>query len=594
MSAPEPELSRRGFAAALFVVLALSAVLRGVYPAADPPWNPTVGIVWHDEGAWVHNARNKVLFGAWSQDAWNPMFVAPVFTALEYAAFSLFGVGVRQARLLPEAAGLLSVWLLALGVARLAGRRAGLIAALLLGTNYVYVMWNRAALMEGPMVAFMVASWYCYVRARTQPYWGWAAGAGALLAFFTKASAAFFVAALALDACMTLALRWQADRNLARDVTAGTILEADQRVRLAGLNNQRSAAWHTLVGLTVCGVLALALFVLPNWTDYRFYNWQMSVTRKPTYDLKSLVDRVTWFPILHDIFTRMWFVLALGVAAALGLLARLREAAPGERLLLFWVGLGAAELILHDVGNERRFVFFIPALVALTSIALGRDRVILHGAAAAAARSRALLAMPLVLFASYVVAGALVRLAFLYEISPNVRIAAAIAALFTMLTYVTWPRIPEALSRHGWSARAAVGVAVLVSAGQLVQFAQWAAGRTYENYAASIELGRQLPFGTLVHGKLANGLALENGIRPIFVGRGFGNYDDRKTRDDVRYILTYVAPSVGYESQAGNPVIADVLDAYPGRKIIMTFEVAETATGRDRAALIDKFGTGKE
>ena len=62
-----------------------------------------------------------------------------------------------------------------------------------------------------------------------------------------------------------------------------------------------------------------------------------------------------------------------------------------------------------------------------------------------------------------------------------------------------------------------------------------------------------LPPGTLVHGKLANGLALENRIRPIFVGRGFGNYDDRKTRDDVRYILTYVAPSLGYESQAGIP-----------------------------------------
>jgi hypothetical protein len=38
-------------------------------------------------------------------------------------------------------------------------------------------------------------------------------------------------------------------------------------------------------------------------------------------------------------------------------------------------------------------------------------------------------------------------------------------------------------------------------------------------------------------------------------------------------------------------VILDVLDAYPNRKTIMTFDVAETATGHDRAALIDKFGT---
>jgi hypothetical protein len=201
-----------------------------------------------------------------------------------------------------------------------------------------------------------------------------------------------------------------------------------------------------------------------------------------------------------------------------------------------------------------------------------------------------LLAAPVVFYVAYVVTGSLVRLGFLYEVRPNVRLAAALALAFTVLVYATWPRIPRALASRPWSAGAAVGVAALVSIGQMAQFAQWAAGRTYKNYAASRELGRVLPAGTLVHGKLANGLALENRIRPIFVGRGFGNYEDRRSRDDVRYILTYVAPSLGYESQAGNPVIQDVLSAYPNRSIIMTFDVAETVTGHDRAALIDKFG----
>ncbi len=59
----------------------------------------------------------------------------------------------------------------------------------------------------------------------------------------------------------------------------------------------------------------------------------------------------------------------------------------------------------------------------------------------------------------------------------------------------------------------------------------------------------------------------------------------------MRYILTYVAPALGYESQARNPVIQDVLDAYPDHRIIMTFDVAETTTGHDRAALIDKCGS---
>ena len=115
-------------------------------------------------------------------------------------SFSLFGVGVWQARLVSELTGVASVVLLALGVRRIAGREAGLIAGALVATNYVYVMWNRAALMEASMVAFMVAAWYCYVRAQTQPLWGALAAACALLAYFTKAAAIFFVAALGVEA----------------------------------------------------------------------------------------------------------------------------------------------------------------------------------------------------------------------------------------------------------------------------------------------------------------------------------------------------------------------------------------------------------
>jgi hypothetical protein len=152
--------------------------------------------------------------------------------------------------------------------------------------------------------------------------------------------------------------------------------------------------------------------------------------------------------------------------------------------------------------------------------------------------------------------------------------------------YVAWPGLTRLLTRRQWSVGAAFAVTAVVCAGQLVQYAQWMSARTYKNYLASIEVGRVLSPGTLVHGKLANGLSLENRIKPVFVGRGFGNYDDRKQRDDVRYILTYVAPYVGYEG----PVIRDVLEAYPGRTIITTFDVAESATGHDRAALVDKFG----
>jgi hypothetical protein len=87
-----------------------------------------------------------------------------------------------------------------------------------------------------------------------------------------------------------------------------------------------------------------------------------------------------------------------------------------------------------------------------------------------------------------------------------------------------------------------------------------------------------------VQGKLANGLALDNRIRPLFIGHGFGNYATRTAREDVRYILTYTSPWLGYEGDQ----IKDVLDASPGWRIIMSFDVAESRYGNDTAALIDK------
>jgi 4-amino-4-deoxy-L-arabinose transferase-like glycosyltransferase len=573
----------RWIAGGLAVVL-LGAALRFVYPTADPPWRATVGIVWHDEGAWVHNARNKALFGAWRQDEWNPMFIAPVFTGLEYLAFAAFGTGLRQARLVSQAMGLVSVVLLGLGAARLGGRRAGLMAALLLATNYVYVMWNRAALMEATMTSFIVASWYAATRTAASPRWGLAAGLLAVAAYFTKAAAAFYVAALALVATWPLAASaWRHLRGRGGQATG---------VRAGSVGRLARALWSDpttrgpilmLSGLAVGGLIALAAFVAPNWQEYWFYNWQMSVTRKPSYTLRAFADRASWLPIVHDFFTRMYLVTVVATIALVGWLARWREAALAERLLVAWVGLGVLELVVHDVGNERRLVFLVPALVAAAALALGRDGRLLPPALASWPRRRALAALPVVLLGAYVVCGALLRLVSLYEVRPGVRAAAAAAVALVAAVYATWPASVRFVS--GAIAPRATAVLVgLAAAGDLAQFAQWAAGRTYKNYAASRRVAERLAPGTLVHGKLANGLALESRIRPVFVGRGFGNYADRLNRDDIQYLLTYVSPRIGYEGS----VILDILDAYPQHRILWTVDVAESPGGADRAALILK------
>jgi hypothetical protein len=343
-----------------------------------------------------------------------------------------------------------------------------------------------------------------------------------------------------------------------------------------------------LAGLALSFGIVAAVFVLPHWRDYQFYNWQMSVTRKPSYDLASVAQRVTWFPILHDTFSRMWGVLALGVVGGWGILARWRQVTDAERLLFLWIAVGVLELLVHDVGNERRLVFLIPALVALASLVLGRGSLLPAEAARVPRRTLALLS-PAIFYSAYVLSGAVARVPFLqdvyaHDLRHSVRLGAAAGVALGVAVIAAWPRLAQMAAGRWWSPAVATAVVVVFAAWNLLQFGEWAVNRSYENYQASLAIGRALPPETLVQGKLANGLALENRIRPIFIGHEFGNYADRKARDDVRYILTYTSPRLGYEGSQ----ITDVLDASPGWRIIMSFDVAETPSGHDQAALIEK------
>ena len=566
-------MSRRRFFALGLLILFAAIGLRTVWLRADPP-TTSVGIVWHDEGAWVHNARNKALWGSWQTDAWNPVYIAPVFTALEYGAFEVFGVGTWQARTVPVVSGVAAVLLILAGLAAIAGPRVALVGGALAATNYIFVMWNRAALMESTMTAFIVLSWATYARAGRRPAWGLVAGVAAVLAFFTKAAAAFFIAALALDAVVSIVL--------------------GRRTPAPGTRGETRAAWMTLAGLAIAAAAAAAFFVLPHWADYQFYNWEMTVTRKPSYAWRDLINRASWLPVVQDFFSRMW-LLVVGAAVSLAaIVARWRTAQPAERLLVLWVLVGLLELTVHDSGNERRYVMFIPALIALASLLFAPDRSLLPQSLVSAPARTKWIAVPLVLLLGYLVFGSVVRLAFLDQVRPEVgnfkttvRLSAGLAGLAALVLLWRWSAVVGWLAARRIPATALAGLLIVSFGWNLGEFGAWARHHAELNYLASVEIGRVLPPGTLVQGKLANGLALENRIRPVFVGRGFGNYTDRLTRDDVRYILTYVLPKLGYESQAASGLIQEILDRYPNRRTVLELDVDETPE-TDRAVLIDK------
>jgi len=317
------------------------------------------------------------------------------------------------------------------------------------------------------------------------------------------------------------------------------------------------------------------------------------VTRKPSYTLKDFQDRASWLPVAQGLFTRMWIVLAASAVAIAGIASRWRTARPAERLLVLWVLVGFAELVVHDAGNERRYVMFVPAFIALAALLAGSTRPLFDQGLAAAGWLTRALAAPLLLFLGYLVIGSLLRLVFLEDVlannfKPVVRLSAGLSFLLCAGLLWRWRAVAGWLGRAVVPPRAVAVVLTIAVGWNLLEYADWARQRAERNYLASVAIGEKLAPGALVQGKLANGLALENRIRPLFVGNGFGNYEDRLQRDDARYILTYDLPRVGYESSDGSGLIQGILDHYPRHRVIATFDVDETPFV-DRAVLIDKF-----
>jgi 4-amino-4-deoxy-L-arabinose transferase-like glycosyltransferase len=577
-------VTKRSFLTWALVILVAGLALRAPWLRADPP-TTSVGIVWHDEGPWTHNARNKALWGQWVTDRWNPVYVAPVFIALEYAAFREAGVGTWQARTVPLISGMVAIALLMAGLAAAANRRAALLGGALLSTNYVFVSWNRAALMESTLTALVVVAWAAYAMAERRPRWGLVAGIATVLAYFTKASAAFFVAAIVLDAAITLALAWFGGLRRKLDISApdqGTV----------------RAAVLTFAGVAVAGVPIIALFLLPHWNDYFAYNFTMSIERKPSYGWDDLKLRASLLPIAQNFYPQMWLVVAASAVGLVGIIGRWRTARPSHRLLVLWLLLGFAELVVHDATNSRHHVVLIPAFVALGAMLLSPSTSFKPGSSILPWPARILVA-PIALYLSYVLFGSLLQVPFMARVEARdyslvVRLSTALALALSAVVLWRWQSVIDWIGTMRVPAAAAALVVAVTAGWNLFEYGRWAAGRTELNYRASVELGGLLPPGTLVQGKLANGLSLENRIRPIFIGNHFGNYDDRFQRDDVRYILSYVLPSVGYESDQGSGLIQQILERYPNRRAVETFDLTEMLDGRYasvpfRAALFDKF-----
>ena len=143
----------------IFLVLVFTGIfsLRLIHLGADPPSNLSNSMGYmSDPGGYVHNARNKTVFGKWEMDLWNPMYISPLPNYITYVIFYVIGPGIVQMNIVPALFSCLILIFSFLLFKRNNNTIFTFIGIILLGVNYQFTMFSRIAVRVMPMLFFVV------------------------------------------------------------------------------------------------------------------------------------------------------------------------------------------------------------------------------------------------------------------------------------------------------------------------------------------------------------------------------------------------------------------------------------------------------
>ncbi len=186
----------------LLLILVVAAALRLQHIKADPPAlipavSGSAGI-YFDEGIYCHNARNKILFGQWITDEWNPIVYNAPLTLLYYLAFKAFGVSIVTVKVLSVLFGLCGLLLFFVGVRAYLEPAQALGLTALFSLDFYGLMYNRIGLLENFSSLCFLASFALFATSRGRPRMSFFLGMTTAVAALSKYLFAFFPIAAGL------------------------------------------------------------------------------------------------------------------------------------------------------------------------------------------------------------------------------------------------------------------------------------------------------------------------------------------------------------------------------------------------------------
>lgn len=493
-------------------LLLVFSVIRFAFLAADAPWNLSYSAgIWTDGAHNVHAARNKILFGAWVLDAWNPTIHSPLWTYLQYGILSVIGIGYWQIRILPVLLSMFSIVLFYLSFKEYFGFKHGLVVLLLLGTSYMLIMFNRLSLFENLMFLFMAFTLFFWQRAVKQKkrVYFFLAGMSTMLVFAAKNLGVYFVAAAfaALAAFFIQDRRengWKKSFNYAAVFSGGFIIFLAIYLLVFYIPNldyisNLGTHWLSLTGLS-SGFLSVAeKFWRPGllWGRLRFMPFTLAVAC------------MYFISVLLSFFKKPFRIDVV------------------ELLVWFWF-LGGIEFIgILDYTPTRYYLSVMPAVISLACLGMLKFQ---GNSSLDECRQwnwRFLAAV--FLWCLFILLYALLRyppgwlrgIGSLREASRVKQVSSCLvmSGVLTVLLGLTLSGLKE-LKYGNKIYRISKNVLFLAMIFLVVVFnaklyGSWARGRGYAVVNSSRDIGRRLPPGSLILGNGGIPMTIENNLRSV-------------------------------------------------------------------------------
>jgi 4-amino-4-deoxy-L-arabinose transferase-like glycosyltransferase len=338
----------------MVILMACFAVIRTVYLSADPPAaeiSPYVSAFHNDEGWYVHNAVNRILFGKWELGNYNLYLYIPGYTLIQWVTFYLFGVSPATARLMNVLLSLLSIFLIWASLKGNVEDRVGLWAMAFCGFNFIFTMYNRTVLVVTTIIFPLMLSFYFLMQARRTRDIVFA-GLAAASSFYIRISGLYFGAVVSLAMIIDLFL-------------------CDP--------GERREKWNKLwifIGSFLAGIAVFFLiWVFPRYTEWFAlleHHFVGHVNPSRLFTNIIWLFRLNFFHRSPVVSSLAFLYMAVTGYRILFLRSRMRLM---ELIVFCWVLIPFIMLCLSDYHPHRYMIIFFPAMAMAAALFLeGVDR----------------------------------------------------------------------------------------------------------------------------------------------------------------------------------------------------------------------------